>query len=194
MVVVPVLLLIAIAIFIWPEKSTVSYGPGVRAPNTPVQHRIRNSQKFLYKNYQITPLATFEVEARVLSVKRYRSGRESELSPIDLALGWGRMSDDKVLKDTKIRQSNRFAHWRVKEFPIPRREIEESSSNMHIIPATQHITQQLKDIRKGHVVRFNGYLVRVDARENWHWQSSLTRKDTGNGACELVWVEELDII
>ena len=23
------------------------------------------------------------------------------------------------------------------------------------------------------------------------WRSSLTRKDSGNGACELVWVEEL---
>lgn len=194
MVVVPILLLIAIAVFIWPEKSMVSYGPGVLAPNTPLQHRIRNPQKFSYKNYRITPLATFEIEARVLSVKRYRSGREAELSPIDLALGWGRMSDDKVLKDIKIRQSNRFSHWRVEKFPIPRKEIEQHSANMHIIPATPDITQQLKDIRKGHVVRFNGYLVRVDARENWHWQSSLTRKDTGNGACELVWVEQLDII
>ncbi|MGD8523526.1 MAG: hypothetical protein PVF56_20425 [Desulfobacterales bacterium] len=194
LVVVPVLLLIAMAVFIWPEKSTVSYGPGVLAPNTPVQHRIREPQKFDYKNFQITPLATFEVEARVLSVKRYRSGREAKLSPIDLALGWGRMSDDNVLKDIDIRQSNRFAHWRVEQFPIPRREIEESCANMHIIPASDDITQQLKDIRKGHVVRFSGYLVRVDARDKWHWQSSLTRKDTGIGACELVWVEEMDII
>ena len=161
---------------------------------TPVHHRIHNPQKFSYKNFQITPLATFEIEARVLSVRRYRSGREAELSPIDLALGWGRMSDEKVLKDIEVRQSNRFSHWRVKEFPIPRREIEENSANMHIIPATHDITQKLKDIRKGHVVRFSGYLVRVDARDNWHWQSSLTRKDTGNGACELVWVAQLDII
>jgi hypothetical protein len=194
MLVLPLMLIGLAAVFMWPEKSTVSYGPGVSAPNAPVQHRIRNPQKFAYKNYQITPLATFEVEARVLSVKGYRSGREAELSPIDLALGWGRMSDDKVLKDIEIRQSNRFSHWRVEKFPIPRKEIEESSANMHIIPATPDINQQLKDIRKGHVVRFNGYLVRIDGRNNWHWQSSLTRKDTGNGACELVWVEKLDII
>jgi hypothetical protein len=192
--VLPLLLIGLVAVSIWPEKNTVSYGPGLSAPNSPVQDRIRNPQKFSYKNFQITPLATFEIEARVLSVRRYRSGREAELSPIDLALGWGRMSDEKVLKDIEVRQSNRFSHWRVKEFPIPRREIEENSANMHIIPATHDITQKLKDIRKGHVVRFSGYLVRVDARDNWHWQSSLTRKDTGNGACELVWVAQLDII
>lgn len=194
MLVLPLLLICLAAVFFWRGKSTVSYGLGVCAPDTPVQDRISNPQKFAYKDYQITPLATFQIEARVLSARRYRSGREAELSPIDLALGWGRMSDDNVLKDIDVRQSNRFYYWRVKQFPIPRREIEENSANMHIIPANNDITQRLKDIRKGHVVRFNGYLVRVDARDKWHWQSSLTRNDTGNGACELVWVEQLDII
>lgn len=194
MLVLPLLLICRITVFIWPENSPVPHGPGVCAPHTPVQRPIDNPQKFVFKNYQITPLAAFEIEARVLSARRYRSGREAELSPIDLALGWGRMSDDNVLKDIEIRQSGRFFYWRVEQFPIPRKEIEENSANMHIIPATRDITRRLKKIRKGCVVRFNGYLVRVDARDQWHWQSSLTRKDTGDGACELVWVEQLDII
>ncbi len=104
------------------------------------------------------------------------------------------MSDDNVLKDIEIRQSNRFFYWRVEQFPIPLQEIEENSANMHIIPANSDIAQRLQDIRKGHVVRINGYLIRVDGRDKWHWKSSLTRKDTGNGACELVWAEQLDIL
>ncbi len=28
----------------------------------------------------------------------------------------------------------------------------------------------------------------------WRWKSSLTRKDTGNGACELVWVKQMKVL
>ena len=44
----------------------------------------------------LTPLAGFSIDARVLSRREYRSDREAELAPIDLALGWGRMRDDAV--------------------------------------------------------------------------------------------------
>ena len=194
---VPVILLLLIALFGWRENSTIPQEPqepAVIVPAAPVQSRISNPQKFSYKGYQITPLAAFEIEARVLSTKRYYSGRQADLSPIDLALGWGPMSDESILKDIDVRQSNRFYFWKVKQFPIPRREIQNNSANMHIIPADKHVKERLKEIRKGHLVRFIGFLVRVDSQDNWHWKSSLTRKDTGNGACELIWVEELEFI
>ena len=37
--------------------------------------------------------------------------RESDLAPVDLALGWGRMSDEAILKDIQISQSGRFYFW-----------------------------------------------------------------------------------
>ena len=43
------------------------------------------------------------------------------------------------------------------------------------------------------VITLHGYLVEVRANDGWHWRSSLTRNDTGNGACELVWVESVEI-
>ena len=55
--------------------------------------------------------------------------------PEDLALGWGRMSDSDVLAKIDITQSGRFYYWHVDDFPIPRREIETSSANMHMIPS-----------------------------------------------------------
>ncbi len=171
----------------------LTHGPGILAPNAPEQEMISSGDPFSYKDYQITTLATFQLEARVLSTKRYRSGRESDLSPVDLALGWGPMSDEAVLEEINIRQSNRFYYWKVEQFPISRKEIEQNSANMHIIPANQEIEKTLKNIRKGHLVEIEGYLVKVDAKDGWRWKSSLTRNDTGNGACELVWVEEIQI-
>ena len=31
------------------------------------------------------------------------------------------------------------------------------------------------------------YEAKIDAADGWHWRSSLTREDDGNGACELVY-------
>ena len=192
----PILSIIIIGVifyFLFRDNS-VKLGPGVFAPDTPEQTMLETPETFQFKGYNITLLAEFRVRAKVLSKENYRHGREADLSPTDLALGWGRMSDESVLKDIKISQSGRWYMWRVKEFPIPRRELETHSSNMHIIPATPQVERELKKVRKGQIVEFNGYLVNVSADDGWSWQSSLTREDTGNHACEIVYVEHLSIV
>jgi hypothetical protein len=161
---------------------------GVVASLQPIQQSTSQSN-FERNGYTITPLESFELEARVLSSEHYSFGREADLSPVDLALGWGRMSDESILKDIKITQSGRFYYWHVNDFPIPREEIETHSANMHMIPANSQIEKLLKSVRVGQIVTFKGQLVEVKAQDGWHWKSSLTRNDTGAGACELVFVE-----
>jgi len=48
--------------------------------------------------------------------------------------------------------------------------------------------------KQGQIVEITGALIRVDAADNWHWQSSLSRDDTGAHACELVYVDSFNII
>jgi len=83
-------------------------------------------------------------------------------------------------------------YWHVQHFPIPRQEIETHSANMHMIAATPAVERALKSVRVGQIVKLTGYLVEVRAADGWTWRSSLTREDTGAGACELVWVTEFD--
>ena len=147
-----------------------------------------------YENFMITPLAEFQVVARVLSSKHYNRGRESELSPVDLALGWGPMSQPEIIEKFSIRQSNRFYFWKTDNFPIPRQEVITNSANMHLIPTSHYIEKRLKDIKIGQKVKFKGYLVRVDMDSGWHWVSSLSRNDSGKGACEVVLVDDLSIM
>jgi len=99
------------------------------------------------------------------------------------------MSDERVLKHLSIRQTNRFYIWSASVLPIPEQEIIVSSANMHLIPADKGIGDAIGRVRVGQIVTMGGYLVRVDSRDGWHWTSSLTRTDSGAGACELVWVE-----
>ncbi len=180
--------------FLFIKEDVVEHGVGVVAPNVPVQEKVTSRKPFIFKDYTITPLATFHLQARVLSKEKYRLDRGAELSPVDLALGWGRMSDEGVLKDIEITQSGRWYRWYVDKFPIPRREIETHSANMHMIPANEEVEDALKSVRKGEVVKLDGYLIRSDGQDGSTWVSSLTRDDSGAHACEVFFVETFEII
>jgi hypothetical protein len=178
---------------LWSERE-ISHPPGALVRSEPEQVAADGARPLARNGYRIQPLESFALEARVLGAEHYRLGREAELAPVDLALGWGPMSDSAVLEKIAISQGNRFYYWRVDEFPIPRREIEVNSANMHMIPANDEVARALASVRTGSVVRLEGYLVEASAADGWRWRSSLTREDTGNGACELVWVERLDVL
>ena len=140
-------------------------------------------------NASLRPLAGFSVDARVLSREDYRLGREADFSPIDLALGWGRMVEEAVVSRLDISQGGRWYRYRWRDQPpIPVDEIVRSSANMHMIPADDAVAAALQRIERGEHVRIDGWLVEIDANDGWRWRSSLSREDSGGGACELVYV------
>ena len=156
----------------------------------PLQSDVPSSlAPFQLEDANLQPLAGFSIDARVLSREDYSLGREADYSPTDLALGWGRMTDDSVLSKLDISQSSRWYHYRWQgDPPIPPREIIVSSANMHMIPSDATVASALHEVKPGQRVRIDGWLVQVDAKDGWHWRSSTTRTDTGGGACEVVYV------
>lgn len=186
--------LIAYGAWHWWGGRGVEHAPGVLVTAEPEQTAISFTRpQFQVKGYTLTALARFSLTARVLGTEHYSFDREADLVPVDLALGWGPMSDSSVLSKISISQSGRFYYWHVNEFPIPRRDIEVNSANMHLIPATPAVERELKRAQVGNIVHLSGYLVEARASDGWRWVSSLTREDTGAGACELIWVEELEL-
>lgn len=67
---------------------------------------------FAFKGFQIQPMARFAIDARVLSREDYYLGKEAELAPLDLALGWKRMADPAVLRQLDISQGRRWYFYR----------------------------------------------------------------------------------
>lgn len=189
-----VTVLVAGGLWQYDQNRVIEQADGVIAAAEPLQHNVNNAPAFRHADYTVTPLANFAVEARVLSRKKYTLGREAALSPLDLALGWGPMSDNQVLDKIDISQGNRFYYWRAEQEPIPHREIIRHSSNMHMIPADERVAEQLAGIREGNLIALTGQLVKIKADDGWRWQSSLSRTDTGNGACELVWVKAVSVL
>jgi len=175
------------------DSGPVEHPAGILVAEKPLQVDLQPSA-FMLDDYQLTRKASFEIRARVLSKEPYYLNRTADLAPIDLALGWGAMSDSAVLDRIDISQSARWYRTRY-EFPspIPDQQIIANSSNMHMIPAGKGIERSLKKLREGDIILIRGYLVDVDHDSGWYWRSSMSRTDTGDGACELVFVEYLSV-
>ncbi|MBQ4854540.1 hypothetical protein IMW82_07630 [Rhodanobacter sp. B2A1Ga4] len=186
------LLLVLLGVLRHHQHRPLQPEPGVLAAEVPVQVDLDHGAQLQRGDVTLTTRAHFDITARVLSRKDYAWSTDGELVPLDLALGWGRMSDSAVLDKIDISQSGRFYYWHVQQFPIPRREIETSSANMHMIPADPEVKRQLEQVRPGQLVHIEGFLVDASRPDGWHWNTSLSRDDTGAGACELIYVERVD--
>jgi hypothetical protein len=170
----------------------ITFPPGVLIANAPTQQPPPNEIAFAYKDFQIKPLATFALDARVLHRKIYRYDSGAGLAPVDLAVGWGQMSDEAVLDRLDVSQSARFYFYEWQgQPPIPREEIISHSTNLHLIPSNNEIASECKSLRTGELVHLSGLLVEATGPDIGTLRSSLSRTDSGKGACEIVWVEEI---
>ena len=70
---------------------------GATAPAEPLQTDMDAVPSVVHGRWKLTARARYEITARILSREDYRFDALSDLIPEDLALGWGPMSDNRVL-------------------------------------------------------------------------------------------------
>ncbi len=192
-------LLALIVVLLWmgrshspvPESSELPQVSLAPVSAEPLQQNLTPPAELEFGQYSLRLLAEFALEARVLARERYRMGREADLSPWDFALGWGRMAEPEIARQFTIRQSGRWYYWRTEQLPIPQREVEISSANMHLIPASDQVREALDRVNSGSTVSLRGFLVEARGEDGWRWRSSMSREDTGDGACELILVTDV---
>lgn len=192
-------LLALIVVLLWmgrshspvPESSELPQVSLAPVSAEPLQQNLTPPAELEFGQYSLRLLAEFALEARVLARERYRMGREADLSPWDFALGWGRMAEPEIARQFTIRQSGRWYYWRTEQLPIPQREVEISSANMHLIPANDQVKEALDRVNSGSTVSLRGFLVEARGEDGWRWRSSMSREDTGDGACELILVTDV---
>jgi hypothetical protein len=186
---------IVLAVFGWQYlHRPITYAPGVLIPAEPEQTATAD-EPVRRGDFQLKPLAHFSIDARVLHRENYHFDRQASLVPVDLALGWGPMSDQRVLDQLKITQSMRFYWFEYKmPPPIAKEEIISHSTNLHVIPENAGVASVCRSLRTGALVRLSGDLVEATRSDGGVWRSSLSRTDTGNGACELMLVKEVTML
>ncbi len=184
-------LLVSAVWWLWPAGE-LRHEPGVRLNREPEQQLIAPKLVEGLKKYAITAVATYSIDARVLHTKRYWVEGE-DLVPYDVAVGWGPMSDQAVLDKLSLSQCNRFFFYEWQNPPpIAPFEIQTHAANMHVISANKKVASAVKHLRRGQFVSMRGYLVNVSGPGGFSQSTSLRRDDTGPGACEIFYVEQIE--
>jgi hypothetical protein len=140
----------------------------------------------------LTPVAEYRVSGVVVSRKAYDDGWESKISPVDLAIVWGKLAEPEYDKYIEYWQNNRWYFFRYKGgSPFDHSFVVTHSGNHHTIPANYNVRKALESIQKNDKVILDGYLVNVKGTYGGKavfWNTSLSRNDTGNGSCEVFYV------
>ncbi len=163
----------------------------------PVQVKTAEPQfkkKYGKVEVKITPRANYTAGFRIVSAARY-GGFSGEIAPLDLAGVWGGLLDKDLLSEISITQYNRFYFFKyTAEFPFGLDYIYRHSANMHIIPSTENIKNVIGRLGINDDIVIEGYLVDLrweTGSGEYHWNTSLSREDSGAGACEIIYVKKL---
>jgi len=175
------------------SRRDITRPPGILAAANPEQHEVDTAEAIPRGEFTLRPRADFSATVRVLRREDYSFGELASLVPTDFAVGWGPMSDSGVLSHIEISQANRFYFWRTDSWPVSRAEIETHSANWHVIAASDGVRAALGRLRAGSVVEMRGQLVDIEGHDG-RMATSLTRQDTGAGACEILLASSVRVV
>jgi len=154
-------------------------------------------KEFKSSRFTMIPLAEYKLSGVVVSKETYSSDWDEEISPMDLAIVWGKLADPENGRYVSYSQGSRWYHYQWKEgTPVDNTYIISHSSNNHIIPANENICRAIRTIKRKDRVVLKGFLVNLKGTSKGQtvaWNTSLSRTDTGNGSCELFYVSHVRI-
>ncbi len=152
--------------------------------------------------YRLTPRATYDITGLVVSQHRgdalFNLYHQADPGNVrDVCVVWGESIANGSYRKVQF-WSGEFTcsfAWSTAISPPFRPE---HASNNHLLPADAAIARQIGAIEVGDQIRMTGllvdYTVSKDGREIFTRPTSLTRGDTGNGACEILYVTGLSVL
>ena len=150
----------------------------------------------------LTPVAQFEARGRTLNIERFKPHQSLanwvpglRPSTHDIGLGFGPMTDS--VNVDRFRFSHEGATNGLRAlFARPRDAMTQQEfdqlapfiTNIHLIPATAAVYEQLRRVRIGELVTVRGKLVNVRDAEGRVASTSTT---AGDRDCEILWLEDI---
>lgn len=143
----------------------------------------------------LTVMARYDIAARVEGVEHYYQKPQAAIAPDDICLSWGRLATADRQGKIRFSQSMRWCRYTVASgAPFESGYVTTHAANVHLIYANDDLRRAVERLDQGDLVQLTGYLVYLDGsyeRSPYHWHSSLSRDDNGNGACELLYLLSL---
>ncbi len=152
--------------------------------------------------YTVTPLYAYELWGLVVSFHHSASFVDIShrqwkdfLNTKDVCVLWGRNVETGVYGRMKFRNRDFTCYYRYADRETGELFTENALSNNHLLPADPLVAAAVRRARTGDQVRLKGWLVSYGIKGSpYARRSSTVRNDRGNGACEVVYVTELEVL
>lgn len=149
--------------------------------------------------YDVKPVASYELYGLVVTHNDTTglgdlTHDENSVDTKDLCVIWGPNLERDDYRSITFESTPTWCHWSWRSDDI--RFDAQAIANNHLVTDDEALRRALARVHVGDQVRFRGQLVNYrDQRYPDFWRnSSTTRTDTGGGACEVVYFEELDVL
>ena len=154
--------------------------------------------------YEITPLYSYKIYGLV--VEQYTSAnwldimhKKDPANTRDLCLLWGKNVEDGIYKNLKFAHGEFTCYVKWENSTDSAFDLYRISNN-HILPANAEVTRKIGQMQIGDQIYVEGYLSTYKNTDMKTGEvvgtrgTSVTREDTGNGACETIYVTDAGII
>lgn len=153
--------------------------------------------------YHLMPICDYEINGLVVGKMDYRFfsiDRNDSVFPIDICIIWGDNVARKLYKNSAVSFSQ-DCRWCWAQWSAGAKVNLGELSNNHLLINDKEILRQAKDILRGDQIKIRGLLVNVIAEPEKElglsaraWNTSISRIDNGAGACEVIYVQNMEIL
>lgn len=154
-------------------------------------------------DYRIAPVARYDITGLVVSrhdsdawYDWIHAASNDHLNVVDLCLVWGDNAADGAYRRMRFSSGQFVCYVETDDPEAWQPKYLRSLSNNHLLTADPTVARRLRGLRVGDQVRLNGELAAYSHEAGFSFTrgTSTVREDTGNGACETVFVRSVEIL
>lgn len=154
-------------------------------------------------DYNVAPVADYEITGLVVS--RHDSdtwwdwihkASNDHLNVADLCMVWGANAASGAYERTSFSSGQFVCYYESRDADALQPANVRALSNNHLLTDDPGIARRLRNVQVGDQIRLTGQLVSYSHNAGFAFTrgTSTTRDDTGNGACETIFVRDLELL
>lgn len=155
---------------------------------------------FMDVQYRVAPEFAYDIVGMIVSYRHHDSNSRmhmlanDHLNMLDICVVWGNNTQGALLQKLKFWNGIFTCNVHTRDQEAWDSFDMDQLSNNHLISDDDYVRDQVRDIKIGDQIRVRGYLASYTNPAGGTRGTSTTRTDTGDGACETLYVERFDIV
>jgi hypothetical protein len=154
------------------------------------------------ETFKVMPKYDYEIYGLVVSYRLHDSEygqmlhtlSKDHLNVADFCVVWGESANAEVLQEFDFSSAQFTCRYSTKSNQAWQAFNHEQLSNNHLLAINDQIRGTIEDIKIGDQIKIKGWLAHYIGPMGYERGTSITRSDTGDGACETIFVNDIEIL